>query len=178
LGIEFDAREEVEDEDEQLTMNERLAREAIKDIKNKVKFYKAWEPECAHSWSEYSPVPGISHSLEVAARKIQGFCRAANGKKWRHGTRFLMYLNAIKVQRCVRKRIPRLYRKRNRASTLIQTMYRGRLGRKRMLHIRAFLYTGPAWEVDGVVTGAAVLLQASYRKHVEVRRFQEMRRNR
>ena len=160
---------------EELSPNEIIARDAIEGIKQKVKFYKAWEPESAHSWSSYSPVPGISHNLEVSARKLQAFCRAANGKKWRHGTRFLLYLNAIKVQRCVRRRIPRLHRKRNRATTIIQTMYRGRLGRKRMNHIREFLHTGSAWNVDGVVTGAAVLLQASYRKHVAQKKYVMMK---
>ena len=159
-----------------LSPEEKIAKDAIKGIKQKVAFFKDWTPESEQSWSKYSPEPEISHSLEVSARKLQSFCRAANGKKWRHGTRFLLYLNAIKVQRCVRARIPRLQRKRKKATTLIQTMWRGRLGRKRMQHIRDFLHAGAAWEVDGVVTGSSIMLQAAYRMHFARKQYNQQRK--
>ena len=115
-----------------LSPHEKIAKDAIEGIKQKVAFYKDWKPESEQSWSKYSPEPEISHSLEVSARKLQAFCRAANGKKWRHGTRFMLYLNAIKVQRCVRARIPYVKQKRNEATTRIQTIWRGKLGRKKI----------------------------------------------
>ena len=107
---------------------------------------------------------------------MQAFCRKANGVKWRHGTRFLMYLNAIKVQRAVRRLIPKLQRKRKYAAIRIQKNYRGRLGRKRMLVIRSFFHAGPAWEVEGVITGSSVLLQSAYRMHVERKKYTQLRR--
>ena len=148
-----------------------MAAQCIRAIKDKVFFYRKWEPESVHSWSEYSPNPGVSHALEVAARRMQGFARQANGKKWRQGTRFLMYLNAIKVQRAVRRLLPKLHRKRKLAALQFQRRWRGVLGRKRMAHIRSFLHAGPAWEVDGKVTGSSVLLQAAYRMHVERKKY-------
>jgi hypothetical protein len=41
----------------------KIASDCIRSIKDKVKFYKKWEPESVHSWSDYSPTPGVSHTV-------------------------------------------------------------------------------------------------------------------
>ncbi len=143
---------------------------AIRGIRDRVNFLKRWTPEEELSWSIYSPEPGVPHFLEVAARKLQAFTRRAMGRKWRHGTRFLMYLSIVKVQRLIRRQMPRIKRKKRKAATRIQAHWRARMARMRMLRIYEFSQF-PAWEVDGVLTGAAVRLQCVVRMSQARRRF-------
>lgn len=148
---------------------------AIHRIRDRVNFLKRWTPEEEMSWSIYSPEPGVPHFLEVAARKLQTFTRRAMGRKWRHGTRFLMYLSIVKVQRLIRRQMPRIKRKKRMAATRIQAHWRARMARLRMLRIYEFSQF-PAWEVDSVLTGAAVRLQCVIRMSQARRRYLQKRR--